>query len=184
MRIRESRWFRWGIALLALLIVIVGALSIAVGLLTFGHHRLEDRHNRPSEARRIADAATVAGFARTAIVDMDDGDNPPYADAYFIGPDPKPDLLGVVSVPTIQLKAADSPSAEDERRNPDIDFAVVNGQRPDGCEASAWFVSNPTSSAHGTKRNEWVSILSDEQLAEVRNHTAVVIELGIDNCGW
>jgi hypothetical protein len=165
------------------LVVIVGALSSIVGMLAFTNHSIHDHFNRPSEARRIAEAATVTGFVRTAVVDMDDGDNPPYAEAYFIGPAPKPDPLAVVSVPTIQLTADAPPSADYARRNPDVDSAVAGGKRPDGCAADMVFVSNPTSTVYGMGGRDH-SILTNEQLAAVHNHTAVVIELGVNNCGW
>ncbi|MFJ4659031.1 hypothetical protein ACIP5Y_47810 [Nocardia sp. NPDC088792] len=156
-----------------------------MALVACGCDRLEIGHNRPDEAARIAKAATISGFGRTGIADVLDNDNPPGADAYFIGPAPKPDPLAVVSVPTIQLEATDPPTAEYTRQHPDIDLPVAAGKRPDGCMASVTFISNPPSSVVSEGwGNHRISILTDEQLAAVRNHTALVIELLISNCGW
>jgi hypothetical protein len=172
-RIRESRRLRWG------------SLVIAVALVVCGCDRLAPWRHDPDGAKRLAEAATVAGFTRTAIIDEDSGANPPDAEVYFIGPAPKPNPLAVVSVPTIQLKAADSPPAEYTREHPDVDLPVATGERPDGCMAAVVFVSNPTSSVssdfHGKHR---VAILTDAQLATVSDHTATVIRLVVSGCGW
>ncbi|APA99945.1 hypothetical protein NS506_05909 [Nocardia seriolae] len=172
MRFHNSRWFRWGLG-----------LSIVLGLMVFGHYRLEYERHHPYEARSIVEQATVAGFIRTGIIAIDDGDNPPLAEAYFIGPAPKPDVVAIVSVPTIQLQPVEVADAEWVRQHPDADYAVARGERPDGCGAGVSFFSNPTRTVkeRGTRD---VTILTDEQIAAVRNHTAVVIKLSVGPCGW
>jgi hypothetical protein len=172
----RSRWYRWGRVAVAVLVV--------VGLLAFGYYRFEAWRNRPSEARRIADAATVAGFARTAVVDVPDGDNPPEAAAYFIGPVPKPDPLAVISVPTIQLNAIAPPPAPEPWEKPRYDVAVAKGQRPDGCGATVVFDSDPRPSTLDLRGEHSITILTAEQLAEVHNGTRVFIELMVGGCGW
>ncbi|MFJ4650930.1 hypothetical protein ACIP5Y_06600 [Nocardia sp. NPDC088792] len=158
-------------------------MLIVMGLLALGYHRLEYERPHGDEAHRIVEQATVAGFARTGIIAIDDGDNPPLAEAYFIGPAPKPDVLTVVSVPTIQLKAVEDADAEWARQHPDVDYAVAHGERPDGCGAGVSFVSNPTPTVKERGIRD-VTVLTDEQIAAVRNHTAVVIELSVGPCGW
>jgi len=211
-----SRWYR--LIIVALILLVVG------GLLAFGYHRFVAWRDRPSEARRIAETTTVAGFVRTAIVDESDGDNPPYANAYFIGPAPKPDPVAVVSVPTIQLREAGSPpiapewdkaryaggepaplrrSSQHRRRSAtsrprlqparhttahllkhDNAEALAKGRRPDGCEASVTFVSDPEPSTLDIRGEHSIAILKAEQLDEVRKGTSVFIKLTLDNCGW
>ncbi|MEC3918748.1 hypothetical protein [Nocardia sp. CDC160] len=95
-------------------------MLIVLGLVAFGYHRLE-YERRGDEAHRIVEQATVAGFTRTGIINIDDGDNPPLAQAYFIGPAPKPDVVTVVSVPTIQLKQVEGADAEWAKQHPDVD---------------------------------------------------------------
>jgi hypothetical protein len=160
-------------------------LLIVVGLLTFGYYRFQAWRYRTGEARHIAEAATVAGFVRTAVVDESDGDNMPDAAAYFIGPAPKPDPLAVVSVPTIQLEAADpAPVAPewDKARYAGLDFPVAKGQRPDGCYVAVTFVSNPKPPTLDLSGKHSITILTAEQLAEVRNGTRVFIELSVSGC--
>ncbi|MFX0574847.1 hypothetical protein [Nocardia nepalensis] len=159
------------------MVVIVG------GLLAFGYHRFEVWRDRPSEARRIAEAATVAGFVRTAVVDASDGDNPPYANAYFIRPAPKPDPLEVV-VPTIQLSAVAPLPAPEPWEKPRIYDVVAKGKRPDGCEASVTVVSDPKPTVRDIRGEHSISILTPEQLDEVRKGTKVFIQLTVVNCGW
>jgi|GEM_PF-5735592 len=63
----RGRRYRWGLVALVLLVVAC--------LLAFGYHRFVAWRDRPSEARRIAEAATVVGFTRTAVVDISDSSN-------------------------------------------------------------------------------------------------------------
>jgi hypothetical protein len=154
------------------------------GLLAFGYYRFEAWRFRTGEAKRIAEAATVAGFVRTAIVDMPAGDNLPNATAYFIGPAPRPDPLAIVSVPAIPLKAADAPVAPpwDPNEYVGIDYPVATGRRADGCYASVAFISNPKLSVNDFRRHS-IAILTPEQLDEVRNGTKVFIQLYVSGCG-
>jgi hypothetical protein len=151
-------------------------LLIVVGLLDFGYYRFEAWRNRPSEARRIAEAATITGFVRTAVVDVPDS-NATYADAYFIGPAPKPDTMPVVSVPTIQLNAVPPPPASPEWVYRSI--PVTKGERPDGCGATVAYTMHLNSDPRRSEFN-----LTAEQLDEVRNGTQVFIELSVGGCGW
>lgn len=183
-RIRNSRWFWLGCFLFLLV--------IAMGILAFGYHRYQFERNRPTAAHRIADAAAVTGFVRTAVLDVDDGGHPPEADVYFIGPAPNPAVLTAVSVPTVRLTALDPPPADDERASPGRDHIfVAAGQSEDLCTAaSVIFVSNPPLSVHSTwehgknRGGEWVPILTASQQAAVRSHTSVLIELSIHTCAW
>ncbi|MEV6065164.1 hypothetical protein AB0L82_01315 [Nocardia sp. NPDC052001] len=154
-----------------------------LGILAFGHYRLQHESQPPNEARRIVEQATVAGFTRTGIVNIDDGDNPPLAEAYFIGPAPAPDIVAVVSIPTIQLKRVEVADAGWAAQHPDVDYAVARGERLDGCGAGVSFFSNPTPTVKDRGTRD-VTVLTDEQIAAVRNHTAVVIKVSVGPCGW
>ncbi|MFE9324656.1 hypothetical protein ACIHDR_17435 [Nocardia sp. NPDC052278] len=157
---------------------------IVGGVLAFGYYRIEAWRFRTGEAKRIAEAATVTGFVRMAIVDVPDGDNLPNAAAYFIGPAPRPDPLAVVSVPTIPLTAADPPVAPawDPTKYVGIDYPVATGRRADGCYASATFITNPKPSVEDFRRHS-IAVLAPEQLDEVRKGSKVFIELDISGCG-
>lgn len=171
-----SRRFRWLIAFV--LLVIVGLL------VSSGCSRGQVEQDSPSEARRIAEAATVAGFVRTVVVDVSDGDNPPYASAFFIGPAPRPDAVAVVAVPSIQLNAIAPPPAPQSWEKPRSYLVAAKGQRQDGCKASVTFDSDPKPSVSHIRGEESISVLTAEQLDAVRNGTQVFIELSIGGCGW
>ncbi|WP_153412784.1 hypothetical protein [Nocardia macrotermitis] len=161
-------------------------LSVVVGLLVFGWHRFQQWRFRTGEARRIAEAVTVSGAVRTAIVDVSDGDNLPTATVYFIGPAPKPNPVRAVSVPTIQLVAVPPPSSVpewDETRDRGIDYAVATGRRPDGCYASVVFVSNPKSSVPDLTGEHSIGILTASQLADIRSGAKVLTEVNVGPCG-
>jgi hypothetical protein len=163
----SNRWYRWG--------RIVLAVVILAGLLDFGYRRLESWRDRPSDARRIAEAAAVTGFVRKAVVDIPDSDNPPYAEAIFIGPAPKPDPLTAVSVPTIRLQAVMPEPDPLPWKKTRYYFIVANGQRPDGCKATVAFNTDP-------QPEDVNSILTAQQIEEVRNGTQILIELVVGDC--
>jgi hypothetical protein len=166
----RARWYgksvrnRW-------IAVVVGI--VVVGLLGYGFFRFETWRNRPSEARRLADAATVAGFVRTAVVDVNDGDDASVADAFFIGAAPKPNPLAVVAVPTIELKALDPPIVAPESGS----AVVARGTRPDECAASVVFLAPPGSEPG---KPDWH--LTTQQLDNVRKGTQILIQLHVYNC--
>jgi hypothetical protein len=162
-------------------------LLVFVGLTAYGCYRYVNWPATPSGARRIADAVTVTGFVRAAVVDQSDGDSPPYAQAFFIGPPPKPDPIRDVSVPTIRLAVADPPPAApewDKSKYVGVDFPVARGQRPDGCGSTVTFVANPKQSVRSLRGNTMISILTDAQLAAVRKGTDILVEVDVANCGW
>jgi len=162
-----SRWHSWGGVALVLLLV--------AGLLVFGYHRFTAWRDRPSEARRIAEAATVAGFVRAAVKDVPVGDSSPWAEAIFIGPAPKPNILRVVSVPTIRLNAVAPQPAPPVGDKPLYYIVVAAGHRPDGCSVNVAFNLDP-------KPEDVNSILTDQQVDDVRNGTRVLIELMVNGC--
>lgn len=155
-------------------------LLIVVGLGAFGYWRFDAWRDRPSETRRIAESVTVAGFVRTAVVDEADGDNPSDANAYFIGPAPKPDAVTSVSVPTIRLSAVPPPYAPDldDSGAPPLAYPVAKDERRDGCGAS---VSYPTEPASDRERSSWR--LTAEQLDGVRRGTDVLVRVLVYGCG-
>lgn len=173
-RFGPSRWYRWGLIALVLL--------IAASLLVVGYNRYK-AWTGPSEARRIAEATTVAGFVRTAVVNISGGENPMHADAYFIGPAPRPDPIAIVSVPTIQLYAVPPPPAPPSWEKPRTYLVAAKGKRPDGCEASVTFESDPKTTAYSSGDEGWVTLLTAEQLEGVRNGTQIFINLAVGNCG-
>lgn len=159
---------------------IVTGLLVVVGLLAIGCSRFEDRHQDSSEARRIAESTSVTGFARTAVVDMSDGDNPSNAQAFFIGPAPKPDPTAAVSVPTIPLTTISTPPPISYDG---VSYPVAKGKRPDGCMATVVFESNPKSVVRSTVSNDLVTIVTPAQLDALRGGTQVLIRLNVSNCG-
>ena len=159
---------------------VVLVLLIVAGVLVYGFHRFEAWRNSPSEARRIAESATVAGFVRSAVVDMADGDNPLMAEAYFVGSAPKPDPLAVVSVPTIQLKAVPSPPESPTWVYKS--FPVAKGQGPDGCDVTVAFDSDPIRSTLDLRGEKTITILTAEQLNAVHNGTQIFIKLIVGDC--
>ncbi|WP_147404326.1 hypothetical protein [Nocardia panacis] len=157
------------------------------GLVTYGIHWFQSWRHQPTEARRLAEAASVVGFVRTAIIDVSDGDNPPHATAFFIGPAPKPDALAVVSVPTIKLSPLEPPpymSELEKKKYDDSDFAVAYGKRPDGCGAGVAFISNPKQWEYSLRGQHMIEVISPEQIESVRRGASVFMELAIGNCGW
>ncbi|MGW4535392.1 hypothetical protein ACWEOI_31015 [Nocardia sp. NPDC004340] len=113
---------------------------------------------------------TVAGFTRTKVIDVPHGDDAPFAEAYFIGPAPKPDPLTAVTVPNIVLTAVEPPPPAPESRA----FAVVAvGHRSGGCGATVTFRSDPYQGNFG---------LTPQQLDDVRKGTQVFIQIVIGGC--
>lgn len=167
MRVRKHRWGLIGFVLLTI-----------VAFMSSGCNQQPNWRDRPSEARRIAEGTTVKGFVRTAIVDVPD-DNHTYANAFYIGPAPKPDPLAVVEVPTIQLSAvaapAPVPSWDNDNR---LTVVVAKGKRPDGCMASVAYSVHPEADPTRSSFN-----LTPEQLDAVRNGTQVFVQLTVSACG-
>ncbi|WP_433590473.1 hypothetical protein [Nocardia sp. CA-145437] len=89
---------------------------------------------------RIAEAVTVAGFERVALVNWAPGDDLPEGMAYFAGPQPYPDPVAGVSVPSIPLR-----SAKGKQDGVVGDIQVASGSRPDHCGASVYFNPSPWS---------------------------------------
>ncbi|UGT42677.1 hypothetical protein LTV02_04460 [Nocardia yamanashiensis] len=89
---------------------------------------------------RIADAVTVAGFERVAVVTWAPGDDLPEGLAYFAEPQPYPDPVAGVSVPSIPLRSVD-------HIQPGMvqDIQTANGTRPDHCGAAVYFNPSPWS---------------------------------------
>ncbi|WP_330183261.1 hypothetical protein OHB26_06155 [Nocardia sp. NBC_01503] len=137
-------------------------------------------HHDPTEAMRIAEATTVAGFARMAVADVSGGDSDPttYAVAYFIGPAPKPDPIKAVVVPTIHLNTVAPSDDPQPWEKPKYITVVASGKRPDGCAAS---VSYLTASVPEPQISE--SHLTAEQLDEVRAGSKIFIRLSVTGCG-
>ncbi|RMI35459.1 hypothetical protein EBN03_04160 [Nocardia stercoris] len=143
-------------------------------------------HVRPTEARRLAEATTIAGFTRTAVVDDDHGDSPTDATAYFVGPPPEPDPVKDVDIPTIPLSPAPPPPTApewDPTRYAGVDFAAAKGQRVDGCAAAVTFETHPKQYLPEVGGRKTVRMLTDEQLAAVQAGSLIVIELLVANCG-
>jgi hypothetical protein len=182
MRIRTSNGFWLGCFLFL--------LAVTVGILAFGYYRYQVERNRPTEARRIAGAATITGFVRTAVLDTDYGGRIPQADAFFIGPAPNPDVLMAVSVPTVRLTALDPPPAPDESAPPRDRLFAASGLSEDRCTSASviFVVSDPPLSIHSRRRRgtnprgEEVTILTPAQQEAVRNHTAVLIDVSVSSC--
>lgn len=159
---------------------VVAVLLLLVLLATFVYHRYDSWRERPTEARRIAESITVAGFSRTVVVDVIDSYSS-YARAYFIGPAPKPDPLAIIAVPTMQLHSQQSSPLRAQYEEFGAVEIVAKGQRGDGCEATVSFVANPIATTSAVPP---VRILTDEQRAAVRSGSQILIGISVNNCGW
>ncbi|MGW4125818.1 hypothetical protein [Nocardia sp. NPDC004711] len=110
------------------------AVVALVGLPLFGIHRFHQWQDRPVESVRIADEVTVAGFERVAVFSWSPGDDLPEGLAYFAGPQPYPDPVAAVAVPSIPLRPVDRAQA-----TADGEIWIASGSRPDRCSASVHF---------------------------------------------
>ncbi|MTE14467.1 hypothetical protein [Nocardia aurantiaca] len=117
--------------------VAIAAVAL-VGLPVFGRYRLHQWQDRPVESVRIADEVTVAGFERLAVISWSPGDDLPEGLAYFAGPQPYPDPVTAVSVPSIPLRPVDR-----VRESAAEEIQTASGSRPDHCGASVYFNPNP-----------------------------------------
>ncbi|MBU3066331.1 hypothetical protein KO481_33030 [Nocardia sp. NEAU-G5] len=159
---------------------VVLAVVIIPSILIFGYHRFEAWRNPPSQTWHLANSITVKGFNRLTVID--DPVDAPMAEAYFIGPPPKPDPLAVVTVPTIQL--ATSPRPDLGRPHDTRSVVTAGGFRPDGCGAIVSYDSDPRPTVGLMEDEHHISILTKQQITDVLNGTKVFIEVVVSDCGW
>ncbi|MGX1807504.1 hypothetical protein ACWIGI_17435 [Nocardia sp. NPDC055321] len=143
-----------------------------MGLLVFQACSPAFAEHRPTEARRIAEAVTVAGFTRTAVADQHNYDEVTFASAWFIGPAPRPDPFTAVVIPGMELYPLTPPIVNQ------WETIVARGRGPGACAASIWFATGFPSPDERSSTQ-----LTDEQLALVRSGDLVLIVVHLFNCG-
>ncbi|GAD84609.1 hypothetical protein [Nocardia asteroides] len=158
-------------------IAILGSGIAACAIAAVAIVRVEMSNDGPTEAVQLVDAATVAGFTRTAIVEVPDAYTSGAA-AYFVGPAPRPDVLAAVSIPTMSLTASqprvDVPGVADRS------VVVARGSRPDvddECGASVALLTPSTTEPSDPKWN-----LTQEQFNGVATKSLILIKISVYNC--
>ncbi|WP_446223742.1 hypothetical protein ACTWPB_00220 [Nocardia sp. IBHARD005] len=167
---------RWGRAVVVSLVL--------AGLFGLGCYRLYVWRNAPSEARQLAEAASVERFTLAGVVDESRGDNPSAAVAFFIGPPPESGVLAAVAVPTIpSARIAVEPAAPDV--TPSRTWVVLaRGHRADGCGVSVVLDTKPLVRQSVLRSKNLADVLTAEQRAAVQSGSMLVVEVRVDGCGW
>ncbi|MGW4242588.1 hypothetical protein [Nocardia sp. NPDC004722] len=150
---------------------VVAAVAALVGLPLFGMYRCQQWQDVPVESVRIARQVRVAGFEPVAVVSWSPGDDLPEAMAYFAGPQPYPDPVAAVSVPTIALQAADRVTMGSS-----TETRTASGSRPDRCAATVYF--NPDPWTHTVDKQDVRA-----KLSEARSAGKILILVEIRGCG-
>ncbi|WP_405494242.1 hypothetical protein [Nocardia sp. NBC_00511] len=148
----------------------IAAVIALVGIPMFGMHRLHQWQDRPVESVRIAQQVTVTGWDRLAAFAWSPGDDLPEGLAYFAGPQPYPDPVTAVQVPSIALRPVDR-----VQEAPDHSVQLALGSRPDHCSASV--VANPDA-----KRYSFDHTAVAVQLTAARNAGKLVILVRVSGC--
>ncbi|WP_278260472.1 hypothetical protein [Nocardia sp. AG03] len=155
--------------------MVSGVVACAIAALVIV--RVEMSNDGPTEAVYLVNAATVAGFTRTATVEIPDA-HTSGAEAYFVGPAPSPDVLSSVSIPTMLLTA--SPPRIDVPGVAERSAVVARGARSDiddECGASVALLTPGTTEPSDPKWN-----LTQEQINGISTKTLILIKISVYNC--